>query len=125
MTSVAIAEPGRHPAAQQIVLQDYIHAVEDAEARLERLEREIEELLPTWSMAPVAEAVQAMRGVGMIVAVTMVAEVGDFSRFANPLQLMAYRGLVLSERSSGTNIRRDGITKAGNTHARRVLIEGA
>jgi transposase len=113
-----------HPA-QQIVLQDYIHAVEDAEARLERLEREIEGLLPTWSMAPVVEAVQAMRGVGLIVAVTVVAEVGDFSRFANPRQLMAYLGLVPSERSSGTSIRRGGITKAGNAHARRVLIEGA
>jgi transposase len=72
-----------HPA-QQIVLQDYIHAVEDAEARLARLERQIEELLPAWSMAPVVEAVQAMRGVGLIVATTVVAEVGDFSRFANP-----------------------------------------
>jgi transposase len=68
-----------HPA-QQIVLQDYIHAVEDAEARLERLEHQIEELLPAWSMAPVVEAVQAMRGVALIVAVTVVAEVGDFSR---------------------------------------------
>ena len=82
-------------------------------------------LLPTWSMAPVVEAIQAMRGVGLIVAVTVVAEVGDFSRFANPRQLMAYLGLVPSERSSGTSIRRGGITKAGNAHARRVLIEGA
>jgi transposase len=99
-----------HPA-QQIVLQDYIHAVEDAEARLERLERQITELLPTWSMAPVVEAVQAMRGVALIVAVTVVAEVGDFSRFANPRQLMAYLGLVPSERSSGTSVRRGGITQ--------------
>ena len=113
-----------HPA-QQIVLQDYIHAVEDAEARLARLEHQIEELLPTWSMAPVVEAVQAMRGVGLIVAVTVVAEVGDFSRFANPRQLMAYLGLVPSEHSSGSSVRRGGITKAGNAHARRVLIEGA
>jgi transposase len=113
-----------HPA-QQIVLQDYIHAVEDAEARLARLERQITELLPTWSMAPVVEAVQAMRGVALIVAVTVVAEVGDFSRFANPRQLMAYLGLVPSERSSGTSVRRGGITKAGNAQARRVLIEGA
>jgi transposase len=113
-----------HPA-QQIVLQDYIHAVEDAETRLERLERQIEELLPTWSMAPVVEALQAMRGVALIVAVTVVAEVGDFSRFANPRQLMAYLGLVPSERSTGPSVRRGGITKAGNTHARRVLIEGA
>ena len=68
-----------HPA-QQIVLQDYI---DDGEARLARLEQQIEDLLPSWSMAPVVEAVQAMRGVGLIVAVTVVAEVGDFSRFAN------------------------------------------
>ena len=107
------------------MLQDYIHAVEDAEARLGRLERQIEELLPAWSMAPVVEALQAMRGVGLIVAVTVVAEVGDFSRFANPRQLMAYLGLVPSERSSGSSVRRGGITKAGNAHARRVLIEGA
>jgi transposase len=113
-----------HPA-QQIVLQDYIHAVADAEARLRRLERQIIELLPTWSMAPVVEAVQAMRGVALIVAVTVVAEVGDFSRFASPRQLMAYLGLVPSERSSGTSVRRGGITKAGNAQARRVLIEGA
>ena len=66
-----------HPA-QQIVLQDYIHAVEDAEARRERLKRQIEELLPAWSMAPVVAALQAMRGVALIVAVTVVAEVGDF-----------------------------------------------
>ena len=118
-----------HPA-QQIVLQDYIHAVEDAELRLQRLEHQIEELLPSWSMAPVVEAVQAMRGVGLIVAITVVAEVGDFSRFANPRQLMAYLGLVPSEHSSGSSIRRGGITKAGpmiqrGAHARRVLIEGA
>jgi transposase len=94
-------------------------------ARLERLDRQIEELLPTWSMAPVAEAVQAMRGVGLIVATTVVAEVRDFCRFANPRQFMAYLGLVPSECSSGTDIRRGGITKAGNAHARRVLIEGA
>lgn len=112
-------------SAQQIVLQDYIHAVEDGEARLARLERQIEELLPSWSMAPVVEAVQAMRGVGLIVAVTVVAEVGDFSRFANPRQLMAYLGLVPSEHSSGQSVRRGGITKAGSALARRVLIEGA
>ena len=67
-----------HPA-QQIVLQDYIHAVTDAEARVERLTKQIAELLPRWSLAPVVEAVQAMRGVAFVVAVTVVAEVGDFS----------------------------------------------
>jgi transposase len=95
-----------HPA-QQIVLQDYIHAVQEAETRRDRLTQQIEELLPNWSMAPV------------------VAEVGDFRRFANPRQLMAYLGLVPSEHSSGSSVRRGGITKAGNALARRVLIEGA
>jgi len=113
-----------HPA-QQIVLQDYIHAVEDAEARRDRLTRQIEEMLPGWSMAPVVAALQAMRGVALVVAVTVVAEVGDFCRFANARQLMAYLGLVPSEHSSGSTIRRSGITKAGNTLVRRVLIEGA
>jgi transposase len=113
-----------HPA-QQLVLQDYIHAVEDAETRAAHLRSQIEDLLPTWSMRPVVEAVQAMRGVGFIVAVTVVAEVGDFSRFDNPRQLMAYLGLVPCEHSSGASVRRSGITKAGNALARRVLIEGA
>jgi transposase len=113
-----------HPA-QQIVLQDYIHAVQDAEARRDRLTRQINDLLPSWAMAPVALALQAMRGVALVVAVTVVAEVGDFRRFANPRQLMAYLGLVPSEHSSGGSIRRGAITKAGNVLARRVLIEGA
>lgn len=113
-----------HPA-QQIVLQDYIHAVQEAETRRHRLTQQIEELLPNWSMAPVVAALQSMRGVALIVAVTVVAEVGDFRRFANPRQLMAYLGLVPSEHSSGRSVRRGGITKAGNALARRVLIEGA
>ncbi|QDA35819.1 IS110 family transposase (plasmid) [Paracoccus liaowanqingii] len=113
-----------HPA-QQIVLQDYIHAVTDAEARIERLTKQIADLLPAWSLAPVVEAVQAMRGVAFIVAVTVVAEVGDFNRFDNPRQLMAYLGLTPSEHFSGASVRRGGITKAGSGLARRVLIEGA
>ena len=76
-------------------------------------------------MAPVVPAIQAMRGVALINAVTVVAEVGDFTRFGNPRQLMAYLGLVPSEHSSGGTVRRGGITKAGNLHARRALIEGA
>jgi transposase len=120
LTSVRFEHP-----AQQIVFQDYVHAVSDAEARTERLTRQVAELLPDWSMAPVVEAVQAMRGVAFIVAVTVVAEVGDFSRFANPRQLMAYLGLTSSEHSSGATVRRGGITKAGSGLARRALIEGA
>lgn len=113
-----------HPA-QQIVLQDYIHAVEDAAKRIARLVQQIEQLLEAWSMAPVVKAIQAMRGVAFINAVTLVAEIGDFTRFANPRQLMAYVGLVPSERSSGASVRRGGVTKAGNGQARRALIEGA
>jgi transposase len=120
LTTVRFAHP-----AQQIVLQDYTHAVADAEARLARLTQQIAELLPSWSMAPVVTALQAMRGVALVVAVTVVAEVGDFRRFANARQLMAYLGLVPSEHSSGKSVRRGGITKAGNELARRVLIEGA
>ena len=66
-----------------------------------------------------------MRGVALINAVTIVAEIGDFTRFTNPRQLMAYVGLVPSEHSSGDSVRRGGITKAGNSQARRALIEGA
>ena len=113
-----------HPA-QQIVLQDYIHAVEDAEKRVTCLVQQIGHLLETWSMAPVVKAIQAMRGIALINAVTLVAEIGDFTRFASPRQLMAYLGLVPSEHSSGASVRRGGVTKAGNGQARRALIEGA
>ncbi len=111
--------------AQQIVFQDYVDAVADAEARVARLTGQITQLLPDWDLAPVVEAVQAMRGVAFIVAVTVVAEVGDFHRFDNPRQLMAYLGLTPSEHSSGATVRRGGITKAGSGLARRALIEGA
>jgi len=113
-----------HPA-QQIVLQDYIDGVDDAGARLARLEAQIAELLPQWSMAPVIAAIQAMRGVGFIAAVTVAAETGDLRRFDTPRQLMSYLGLVPSEHSSGSRTLRGGITKAGSKDARRVLIEGA
>lgn len=111
--------------AQQIVFQDYVDAVMDAERRLKRVEDQIVALLPEWNQRPVVDALQAMRGVALINAVVLVTEVGDFKRFSNPRQLMAYIGLVPGERSSGKKIRRTGITKAGNTHARRALVEGA
>jgi transposase len=83
-----------HPA-QQLVLRDYIDVVTDAERRVDRLTLEITEHLPSWSTTPVATAIQAMRGVALINAVTIVAEVGDFSRFGDPRQLMAGRGSKL------------------------------
>ncbi|MCW2239461.1 IS110 family RNA-guided transposase [Azospirillum canadense] len=113
-----------HPA-QQIVLQELIDTVADAETRRDRLNGQIEELARSWALRPVVEALQAMRGVAFLSAVVLVAEIGDFRRFANPRQLMAYLGLVPSEQSSGRKVPREGITKAGNTRARRVLVEGA
>ena len=113
-----------HPA-QQIVLQEQIDAIAEAERRRDRLVEQIRELVPDWPMAPVVTALQAMRGVAFLSAVVLVAEVGDFRRFANPRQLMAWLGLVPSEQSSGSKVERGRITKAGNGRARRVLIEGA
>ncbi len=113
-----------HPA-QQIVFQDAVDAIDDAAARLRRLDEQVAAIVPSWSMAPVVEAYQAMRGVSFVVAVTFVAEIGDLRRFDNPRQLMAFLGLVPSERSTGERVRRAGLTLAGNKRARRVLIEGA
>jgi transposase len=82
-------------------------------------------MVPEWRLAPIVEALQAARGVSLIVAVTMLAEIGDLNRFHHPEHLMAYLGLVPSEHSSGERIKRGGITKTGNGHARKVLIEAA
>jgi transposase len=112
-------------AVHHIVLEDCITAVEAATARRDRLEAHIEAMLPGWSLAPVVRALQALRGVALVAAATLVAELGDMTRFANPRQLMAYLGLVPSEHSSGSTRRQGGITKAGNGAARRVLIEAA
>lgn len=113
-----------HPA-QQIALQDMLHAIEAHQARLRGLDTEILRLLPDWSMAPTALAYQALRGVSELSAVTLAAELGDLGRFSSPRQLMGYLGLTASEHSSGKRRRQGAITKAGNAHARRVLVEGA
>ena len=107
------------------MLEDYIAAVEGAKARRDRLTAQIEAMLPDWTLAPIVAAVQTMRGMELVNAATLIAELGDLSRFANPGQLMAYLGLVPSEYSSGATIKRGGITKAGNGAARRLLIEAA
>ena len=107
------------------MLEDCIAAVEAATARRDRLEAHIGAVLPDWSLAPVVRALQALRGMALVGAATLVAELGDITRFANPRQLMAYLGLVPSEHSSGGTRRQGGITKAGNGAARRMLIEAA
>ncbi|WNK20156.1 IS110 family transposase [Halomonas piscis] len=110
---------------QQVVLQEYVDNVKDAQRRVAGLEKQMRAVLPNWSLAPVVEAVQAMRGVSLITAMTVLAELGDISRFDSPRQLMAYLGLVPSEHSSGGSRRQGGITKTGNGHVRRVLVEAA
>lgn len=111
--------------AQQITLQEYVDAVRSCLERVDRLTGQIRQLSEAWRLRPVVEALQALRGVSLIVAATTVAELGDLSRFDHPRQLMAYLGLVPSEHSSGESTKRGGITKAGNSHARRMLVEAA
>ena len=111
--------------AQQIVLAEYCALHAEAEARRDRLTHEIERLMASWKRAPLVAALQAMRGVALVTAATLVAEIGDFRRFSHPRQLMAYLGQVPSENSSGERVRRGGITKAGNGRVRRVLTEAA
>ena len=111
--------------AEQIVFEELIQRVEIACARQDRHEQAIRTLLPAWSLTPVVNAIQALRGVALMAAVTLVAEIGDFGRFTSPRQLMAWLGLVPKEHSSGRKVARGNITKAGNTRARRVLVEGA
>jgi transposase len=111
--------------AQQIVFQEYVRTVTEHTARLGRLDQELREQVTTWRLHPVVDALQALRGVQFTVAVTMVAEIGDLTRFEHPSELMKFLGLVPSEYSSGQRRQQGGITKTGNTHARRVLVEGA
>jgi transposase len=111
--------------AQQIVFQEYVRAVSEHQERLQRLETELREQVQGWRLAPGVQALQAMRGIQFTVAVTLMAELGDLTRFENPRQLMSDLGLTPSEYSSGDRRRQGTITKAGNTFARRALIEGA
>jgi transposase len=111
--------------AQQIVFQEYVHTVTEQTDRLRRLEGELHTAVTTWRLQPVVTAVQALRGLDLTGAVTLIAEVGDLTRFDTPRKLMSYLGLTPSEYSSGASRRQGGITKAGNGHARRALVEGA
>jgi transposase len=111
--------------AQQIGFQEYVRAVSEQTERLQRLEAELPALVQSGRWVPVVEAIQALRGVQFLAAVTLIAELGDLTRFANPRQLMSYLGLVPSEHTTGEHRRQGSITKTGNAHARRVLVEGA
>src|SRR3954453_19652018 len=113
-----------HPA-QHIVFQESVDAIDDAAQRLRRLDEQLVIIVPTWFLAPVVQAYQAMRGGSFLVAVIFAAEIGDVRRFETPRQLMAFLGLVPGERSTGDTVRRQGLTLAGNRRARRALVEAA
>ena len=114
-------------AAQNATLLDYLHEVEHMAARITRLEQAIDAVLPTLpaTMRAVIDGLQSLRGVAKVSAVTLVAELGQLSRFAHPRQLMGYAGIVSREHSSGERIRRGAISKAGNAHLRRIVVEAA
>ncbi|MBR8842570.1 MULTISPECIES: IS110 family transposase [Pseudoalteromonas] len=113
-----------HPA-QQIVLQEFIQTINERTARLERLDNELSHHVYQWRYYPVVKAIQAMRGVRLLVAAGIVAELGDLTRFDHPRKLMSYLGLIPSEHSSGGKRHIGAITKCGNGRARRLLVEGA
>jgi transposase len=110
---------------QRIALEEMLHAVRQATDRIGRLEQAIRAALPDWSLAPTASALMALRGIDLIAATSLLAEIGDLTRFASPRQLMAWLGMVPSENSTGERVRRGAITKAGNRRARSMLVECA
>ena len=112
-------------AAHHIVLGEMMRELELADERLARVELEISQRVGEWSMGPTIAALQALRGIGLVAAAILAAELGDLRRFKNARSLMAYVGLVPSEVSSGARRRKGAITKTGNTRARTVLIEAS
>lgn len=110
---------------QRIALEEMLHAVRQAGDRIARLEQAIHAAVPDWSLAPSATALMALRGIEFIAATTLLAEIGDLTRFRTPRELMAWLGMVPSEHSTGERVRRGAITKTGNRRARSVLVECA
>lgn len=109
----------------QEVWAEQRQAIREAEGRLTRLSKGLEEAIESSPWSPVVKALQCLRGIKAVTAATLVVEIGERARFCGPEQLMSYSGLVPGEDSSGERIRRSGITKAGNAHVRRVLVEAA
>ena len=110
---------------QQIVFEEYIEAVRQARARTANLEQRLREAMEDWSLGETATALTALRGIDQIASMTVVAELGDITRFSRPPELMSFVGMTPSESSSGSRRRQGRLTKAGNTHVRRMLIECA
>lgn len=113
-----------HPS-QQICLEEYLGAVEEATRRVKRLEDQVQQLVVDWSQAPTVKALTAHRGVSTLTAATVVAEIGDLTRFGRAREAMGFVGLVPSLDASGQRHRTGAITKTGNGHVRRVLTEAA
>lgn len=113
-----------HPA-QQIAWAEYRSAVLEAGERVERITAALREQVAGWRLGPAVNALMCFKGIDFVAAVTLVAELGELHRFAHPKQLMAYLGLVPSEHSSGQSRSQGGITKTGNGHVRRMLVEAA
>ena len=113
-----------HPA-QELAFNEYRQAAKEACERVERLTEALRELCGSWRMKPLVEALMCLKGLNLVTAVTFVAEIGDLTRFAHPRALMSYLGLVPSEYSSGASRRQGAITRCGNKHARRMLVEAA
>lgn len=120
LETVKFAQP-----AQQIVFQEYIDTILAGIKRVSGLDEHIERTARASAVWPMIEALMALRGVSLLAATIIMAEIGNLTRFATAPQLMAFLGLVPSEHSSGPNKRRGGITKTGNAHVRRVLVEAA
>jgi transposase len=111
--------------SQQICLDEYVEAAQQASARVQRLEAQVRELVSEWSLGPVVSAMTAHRGVSLVVASTVCAELGDLTRFDRVRELMGFVGLVPSLHATGLTRRAGAITKTGNGHVRRVLVEAA
>jgi transposase len=111
--------------AQQIVFQADVRAITDHTDRLARLDQALTEHVQTWRLAPVVDALQALRGVPFTVAVTTVAALGALTRCDTPRHLMHSLGFTPSEYSPGERRQQGGITKTGHSHARRARMEGA
>lgn len=110
-------------AAAQVVLEEYLLAIDSGVHRVERLTDKMKELLHDWEWKPVVDALMAFKGFQEVAAMTIIAELGDLRRFDSPRPLMSFLGLVPSEHSSGTSRRQGAITKCGNSHARWMLVE--
>jgi transposase len=109
----------------QIVFTEYVATLEKTLARVTTLDQEISRQAEKAPYKAIVGRLRCLRGIDTLSAMALIAEICDFARFEHPRELMAYLGLVPSERSSGGKQRRGSITKTGNGHARRIFVEAA